>query len=287
MVDLHTHSNKSDGELSPSELMETAYKNGVTVISLTDHDTVSGNAEAERKCSELGMKFITGIEISTDEFKDLHILGYGIDINNTELLEKCELFKKSRIGRVKAVIELLAKHDVFITEEDVFRFSGNGVVARPHFAQAMIEKGYVSSTKQAFEEYLATPEFHKIKRYKASFREAIDLIHNAGGLAVMAHPYQLKKSDSELESLISELKQIGLDGIECYYSRHTPEMFRYYRSLADKYNLYISIGSDYHGKTVKPDISLGRGFANSLIELNKIQSFNEDERNILKKLCTC
>lgn len=282
MIDLHTHSNKSDGELSPSELMEKAYEDGVNIISLTDHDNVSGNAEAEKKCSELGMKFITGIEISTDEFKDLHILGYGIDINNPELLEKCELFRKSRISRVKTFIEYLARHNIFITEEDVLKYSGSGVVARPHFAHAMIEKGYVSSIKQAFEEYLATPEFNKIKRYKASFREAFRLIHNAGGIAVMAHPYQLRKPEKELEALISELKQNGLDGIECYYSRHTVEMFRYYRSLADKYNLYVSIGSDYHGKTVKPDISLGRGFQDSLIEFQKIQPFCDDERNILK-----
>jgi len=282
MIDLHTHSNKSDGELTPSELMETAYKCGVRTIALTDHDTVLGNKEAENKCRELGMNFITGIEISTDEFKDLHILGYGIDTENTELLEKCRKFAKSRIDRIDGIIEHLAMHNVFITKEDVMKHTGGGSVAKPHFAQAMLEKGYVSSTKQAFTEYLATPEFNALKRYKPSFREAIELIHNARGLAVMAHPYQLKKYGSEIESLISELKKAGLDGIECYYSRHTPEMMMYYRSLAEKYNLYISIGSDYHGKTVKPDINLGTGKENSLIELQKIQPFADDERNILK-----
>lgn len=283
MTDLHTHSTKSDGELKPSELMETAYNCGVRNISLTDHDTVSGNAEAQKKCRELGMNFITGIEISTDEFRDLHILGYGIDIYNPVLLGKCRDFAQSRADRVNGIIELLEKHGVFITKEDVLKHTaGESVIGRPHFAKAMLEKGYVSTIKQAFNQYLATPEFNALKRYKPSFREAIGIIHQAGGLAVMAHPYQLKKSDSELESLISELKKSGLDGIECYYSRHTPEMFRYYRSLADKYNLYISIGSDYHGKTVKPDINPGTGFENSLTELKKIQPFDGDERNILK-----
>lgn len=285
MTDLHTHSTKSDGELKPSELMEMAYNCGIKNISLTDHDNISGNAEAERKCRELGMNFITGIEISANEFKDLHILGYGIDINNSELLEKCSIFAKSRMDRVNGILELLEKHGIFITKEDVFKHTaGESVVGRPHFAKAMLEKGYVSTIKQAFSEYLATPEFNALKRYKPSFKEAIEIIHHAGGLAVMAHPYQLKKPADEFDSLLSELKDSGLDGIECYYARHTPEMFRYYRNLADKYNLYISIGSDYHGKTVKPDIILGRGFENSLIELDKIQSFNDDERNILKAL---
>ncbi len=283
MTDLHTHSTKSDGELTPSELMETAYKCGVRTISLTDHDTVAGNQEAENKCRELGMNFITGIEISANEFKDLHILGYGIDIKNPELIEKCRIFAESRMNRINGILELLEKHEVFITKEDVLRqTTDKSVVGRPHFAKAMLEKGYVSTVKQAFNEYLATPEFNALKRYKPSYKEAIELIHHAGGLAVIAHPYQLKKTDSELDSLISELKKSGLDGIECYYSRHTPEMFRYYLNLADKYNLYVSIGSDYHGKTAKPDINLGTGKGNSLIELQKIKSFDDNKRSILK-----
>lgn len=282
MVDLHTHSNKSDGELSPSKLMQTAYENGVRIISLTDHDTVAGNEEAGNKCRELNIKFITGIEISTDEFKDLHILGYGIDIENPELLEKCQKFAKSRIERIDRILELLEKHKVFITKDDVLKYSKEGTVAKPHFAKAMMDKGYVSTTKQAFNEYLATPEFNAVKRYKPSFTETIELIHHAGGLAVMAHPYQLKKSESETDALISELKNAGLDGIECYYSRHTPEMMTYYSGLAEKYNLYISIGSDYHGAAVKPDINPGTGKDNSLIELQKIKSFVDNSRNILK-----
>lgn len=283
MIDLHTHSNKSDGELSPSALMETAYKCGVRTISLTDHDNVSGNAEAMKKCKELGMKFITGIEISADEFRDLHILGYNIDINNTELLEKCEIFAESRRGRVTEMINLLARNNIFITEDDVVKQSKDGIIARPHFAGAMIEKGYVSTTEEAFEKYLATPEFHKIKRYKAPFKEAIELIHNAGGLAVMAHPFQIEKSERQFnfDSFVAELVKNGLDGMECYYSRHTPEMFERYLKIAEKYNLCVSIGSDYHGIHIKEKIHLGTGDNNSLISLQNIVPFKDNKRNIL------
>lgn len=285
MTDMHTHSNKSDGEHSPADVVKMAFERGVKTLSLTDHDTVVGNDEAYEKCKELGMNFITGIEISANEHRSLHILGYGIDTKNKYLIEMCEKFAESRRNRTSALIGLFAEHNMFITEEDVLKFSDGGTIARPHFARALVEKGYVSTVKQAFDEYLETPEFRKIKRYKASANEAIQIIHKAGGLAVMAHPYQLKKSDSELEELIESLVDSGLDGIECYYSRHTPQMMIYYRQLIERFDLLTSIGSDFHGYAVKPDIELGTGHQNSLVELQKVCAFkgNRDILDCLSK----
>lgn len=258
-TDLHMHSNASDGQYNPTELMRKAKLAGIERCALTDHDTVAGIQEVREACTELGIEFISGIEISTKEDVELHILGYGIDETNKELVESCKFFKKERKKRAEKIYRYLQENGVNLEPGSVERIAGSDNLGRPHFAQAMFEQGYVSNVREAFDRYLATPEFEKkdFRKY-CGYKQAIDLIHGAGGIAVLAHPGVTKhKSMEQMAERIEELVKYGLDGIECYYSSHSKEQTLFYLNQAAMYDLQITIGSDYHGERVKPHIQLG------------------------------
>ena len=162
-----------------------------------------------------------------------------------------------RESRKYRIIDFLANHGVHISLEDVQTYAKIAALGRPHFAQAMLAKGYVSTIREAFDKYLATPAFDKIERKKPSAEEIINTIHQAGGIAVLAHPLLLKLDKNDFEALLKKLKNAGLDGIECYYSRHSQNDTEYYLKQAEYLNLRISAGSDFHGEKIKPDIRLG------------------------------
>lgn len=265
MIDLHTHSTASDGQYTPADLMRLAAKSGISTIALTDHDTVDGIPEARAEADKLGLSFIPGIEISVKgPVKELHILGYYIDIENESLKKMCRNFVSLREERKERIFKYLDDFGVHLTKEEVEKYSSNGLVARPHFARAMVDAGYVATTREAFDKYLATPAFDKIERPKPMPEEGIKCILEAGGIPVLAHPVQTKLSLPDLEELVISLKEAGLKGIECYYSTHTKEQTQSYLELAKKYNLIVTGGSDFHGEKVKPDICLGTGINNSL-----------------------
>lgn len=281
LIDMHTHSSCSDGGFTPSELAAEAYKSGVSVLALTDHDTVSGCREAEAACRKYGIRFIPGVEITGRENDKLHILGYGIDTDNADL--NCA-FKKLAEGRTSAVAgicEVLKEMGVDVSIEEVMECVSGPSAGKPHIAEVMIRKGYVSAVSEAFEKYFRRPEIKAVKKYKLPAAEAIDLIHRSGGIAVLAHPYQLKLDDGELHEFVRMLSDQGLDGIECYYSKYTPEMTAYYLKLADEFGLLASIGSDFHGKLRKPGVELGTGENNSLITLQSVKKF---DGKILEKI---
>ena len=264
LYDLHTHSKVSDGSDTPVELVNKAYHAGISVLALTDHDTVAGCSSAAAEAKKLGMRFLPGVEISGKEYSKLHILGIGIDTDNKDLKDALDKCAASRSERTYHICEYLSSKGVILDPEKINSTDGN--VGKPHIAKEMIARGYVSTVKEAFDKYLESPEIDKIKKYKLGYMEAADLIHGAGGKVVLAHPYQMKLTDQQLDDFIYGFN--GLDAIEVFYSRHTPEMASFYLTLADKYGLKISIGSDYHG-TVKPDISLGTGCDDSLLKLRE------------------
>lgn len=258
IIDLHTHTTYSDGELAPYELLSQAQSIGCTLIAITDHDTVSGIAEGRRAAKELGLRFVPGIEISTQEKEEVHILGYEIDETNEALCKACQEFAGSRARRAEAICDFLATKGIVVDMEEIRSISGGEIIGRPHFAAYLEMHGYVPNRKEAFARYLNTPSFHAaVTRQKPSPQEAIDLIHHAGGKAVLAHPGLLKKNLYEVEVFIKELKEAGLDGIECLYNRHTPSQTRKFLELALKYELKTGCGSDFHGVHVKPDVALG------------------------------
>ena len=265
MIDLHIHTSASDGQFSPAETVDLAWKAGVTALSVTDHDTTDGVAEASLAAHQYAMHFFTGIEISVQGEDELHILGYGIDPQHPALQKFCREQKKNREARTARLLCYLADAGVPITLEEVRQCNQGNASGRPHFARTLVQKGYVASVQEAFDRYLATPAFYqKVERPKPSPEEGISVLCQSGGVAVLAHPYLLHLNSDQLEALFVHLKACGLAGIEVYYSRHTPEQTRLYLRLAKKYDLFFTCGSDFHGPAIKPEIFLGTGINGNL-----------------------
>ncbi len=265
MIDLHIHTTCSDGQYSPAETMCMAHKAGVTVTAVSDHDTVSGIAEAKTAAEQYGMIFFPGIEISVQGSKELHILGYGIDPENASLRSFCLKHTEERKERCTKILTYLQNLGVNMTLDDVRRCNDGKTSGRPHFARTLVTLGYADSVQDAFEKYLTTPEFYThVERPKPTPEEGIHAICAAGGIAVLAHPHQLKLDDQKLDALVQQLKVVGLQGIEAYYSRHTPEQTAFYLKLAQKYQLLYTCGSDFHGPVIKPEIAMGTGIHKNL-----------------------
>lgn len=255
-VDLHIHTTASDGQYTPSQVVELAQKAGLECIAITDHDTIDGVEEAIAAGQKTGLRVIRGVELGAKEYKSLHILGYGYSPDAPGLRELCQKMKEGRDERKHRLIRFLAEKGVPISLEEVEEIAGGDIIARPHFAQALVKRGYVRSTQEAFDRYLDTDEYQRIKRFKVDAAACIAAIRQAGGKAVMAHPYQVRLSNEQLEALVCELKCQGLEGLECYYPRHTAEQVALYLYLAQKYGLHVTAGSDFHGERIKPDVLL-------------------------------
>lgn len=255
-ADLHTHSTASDGQYTPTELVGMAKEAGIQLLALTDHDTLDGLDEAAQAGQRLGLTVLRGVELGAAEHKQLHLLGYGFSNPALHLSRLCETMRKSRDERKYRIIDFLKEKGVEISLDEVEELAGGAVIARPHFAQLMVKHGYVKTMREAFDCYLDTAEFQRIERFKASARDCIAAVRADGGHVSMAHPYQVNLPDDDLEKLIRQLRDDGLEGLECYYSRHTPEQTAFYLRLAQRYGLHVTGGSDFHGERVKPDISL-------------------------------
>ena len=258
-ADLHTHTTASDGQYAPTELVRLAKQHGIQILAVTDHDTISGVNEARRAGNMLGLQVIRGVELSAKEHPNFHILGYGFRDGDTELAWLCEKLRAGRDDRKYRIVEFLREKGVDVDLAEVEELAGGEVIARPHFAQVLVKRGYVSTNREAFDRYLDTEEFRqKVKRFKADSRTCVEAIKSAGGKVSLAHPYQMGLPDGELETLVAQLRDWGLDAIECYYPKYTPEQQAFYLRLAEKYKLRRTGGSDFHGEKVKPDVELAR-----------------------------
>lgn len=258
-ADLHTHTTASDGQYTPAELVRLAKQHGIQVLAVTDHDTIAGVDEAMSAGEMLGLQVIRGVELSAKEHHNFHILGYGFREGDTELSRLCEKLRAGRDDRKYKIIDFLREKGVDIDLTEVEELAGGEVIARPHFAQILVKRGYVSTNREAFDRYLDTEEFRKkVKRFKADSLTCVETIKSAGGKVSLAHPYQMGLPDGELETLVAQLKDWGLDAIECYYPKYTLEQQSFYLRLAEKYNLHQTGGSDFHGEKVKPDVELAR-----------------------------
>ena len=268
MIDLHTHSNRSDGSYSPSELVDLAVQKGITYIALTDHDTIEGIDEAKRRAEEISsssdtpITVIPGIEFSTDwNGRDVHVVGLNIDHTNKEFVGKLDFFLESREGRNRKMAENLRNIGIGISYDALLKSFPDSVLTRAHFAKYLYEYGYVRSTHEAFERYLGPDAPCYVPREKITPVQAVEMTLMAGGIPVLAHPLIYKFGDEKLRELIAEMKEYGLAGIEAMYSTHSPEDEEYIRKLAAECDLKISGGSDFHG-TNKPGIDLGSGCGN-------------------------
>ena len=257
-VDYHVHSWCSDGTMKPTELVRKYHEEGYDIISITDHDGIDGIAEALIAGEALKIQVITGVELSVDfEGVNLHMLGYKFDHENEELQEKMRELRVYRNERNEKILKALQDMGYDITMDDVKQRKGQKYVGKPNFARALAAKGYVGSVKEAFAEdaFLNAPEIRAIEKKKMSAQEAIDLINQAGGMAVLAHPAKIKKIGERgsqeywdnLDGIVRSLKKMGMKGMECFYPEHTEEEQLKFAVLAGKYHLHMTEGSDYHG----------------------------------------
>ena len=269
-IDLHTHSVKSDGSMTPSELVRHAKEAGLATISLTDHDGVSGVAEAAAEGQKIGLEVVPGIELSVQSKAETHILGYYIDIAHPALTKKLEEIRQVRVQRNYQTLENLNKLGFDITMEEARALAPNGLVARAHFARLMAQKGYTKSVKEAFDLYLSNgkPGYSSIQLLTPE--EGIGLIKEAGGLAFAAHLHHNKMEDDELVPFLKRLKEVGLDGVEGYYTEYTPEMQEKYQRMARELSLAVSGGTDFHG-AMKPHIQIGTGMGNLRIPYSVLE----------------
>lgn len=259
-VDLHTHSNKSDGSLSPTALIDEAKSIGLSAIALTDHDTIDGLEEAINHGNEIGVKVIPGVELSTEYMgRDVHIVGLFIDYKNQSFLDLLKKFVDSRDERNRKMCQKLTDAGMPVIYEELIEMFGESVLTRAHYARYMLSKGYIKSLPEAFERYIGDHSPYYVPREKVTPKQGVELILNAGGIPVLAHPILYKLGKDALNKLVSELKEYGLVGIEAIYSTYTNADERTIRDLAKKYNLLISGGSDYHG-AAKPGLNLGTGY---------------------------
>ena len=264
-IDLHIHSTASDGTLSPVEILRLAEKLDLGAISITDHDTLKGSRDLLEAAGSSAVRVLTGIEISTIPpalyavAGSFHILGYGIRLNDPVLNQTLETLQHARENRNPLIISRLNAMGLDITLEEVIQASGEAQIGRPHIAQLMIKKGFVRTFDEAFDVYLGFNKPAYVDKYRLDCQKAIEMITEAGGIPVLAHPFLLRISDnSRLESLVATLKEMGLQGIEVYYPEHSSENVEFYSRLALSHDLAITGGTDFHG-AIKPDIQLGYG----------------------------
>ena len=266
MIDLHVHTTASDGEFSPSEIIDKALLNGLTHIAITDHDTINGLDEAISYAKGKNIVVIPGVELNAKVSKgQMHILGYFIDYSNTEFIKAMKKFEDERNSRNDKFIEMFNQLGIDISLEDVKKYAIGTVIGKPHFARVLLEKGYTQDIEEGFDKFFNQEPLKSIKRISYSPKEIIKLIKSAGGTAVLAHPQSLKLDNEELERTILELKDLGLDGLECYHSKQSDEEMNFFKTLAEKHNMLITLGSDYHRDVSISNIELGEGKNRNLI----------------------
>lgn len=270
VYDLHTHSLRSDGTMSPSKIVELAKERGLLGVALTDHDTVTGISEGRKKAEELGMEFIPGIELSSNLYgNDVHILGYFIDEKDPELLAELEKLKRTRDERNIQILEKLKKYKINITPEELEAEAGGEIKSKLHIANLLMKKGVAYSKAEAFASYLGKHGVAYVERKDFTPQKAVELIKKNGGLAVLAHPKLYSRNLKEVETLVVSLKKSGLDGIESEYPIFLEDEKENYRKLAKKYDLFTTGGSDFHGNNRVENELGSEGVTFSQMELIK------------------
>lgn len=257
IIDLHTHSTISDGSLTPEELVEKAVGNGVEVLAMCDHDTTDGQKRFFDSCDKFNIKGIVSIEVSAVyDGGNCHLLGYGVSDKSLELEKLLAKVRNSRSERNEKIIKNLNSVGINITMDEVLEIAGGDVIARPHIARAMLQKGTVESVQEAFDKYLTKGKIGYIHRYQIDPEIAVKILTEAGAKVVLAHPTQLNSSEEIIDKFLSKLKKVGLWGLEVYTPYTPKNLIDPYINIAKKNGLKITAGSDFHGAS-KPAHFLG------------------------------
>lgn len=264
-IDLHIHSTASDGTLSPADIIALALRLRLGAIAITDHDSVAGSREALLNGIPEALGFLTGVEISAEPppsypgAGSIHILGYGMRLDDPELNGTLEKLQGARKDRNPQIIARLNKLGIALRLDEVEREAGDGQPGRPHIAKLLVKKGIVRTIDDAFDRYLGNGKPAYVDKYRIESSQAIELINAAGGIPVLAHPCLLElESDQQLDELLREMMSMGLKGLEVYFSEHTPEQIHRYSELAKRCDLLMTGGTDFHGD-IQPEIRMGVG----------------------------
>ncbi len=253
-ADLHLHTTCSDGELSPTELIHRVAAAGLKAVAITDHDTIDGLSEAMRAAKQLGIEVIAGVELSVStRGYEIHLLGYGFDVDHAGLREHLELFRQQRFDRAVQMVERLNKAGIRITFDAVLACSKGKALGRPHVAAALQRAGYVMTRQEAFARFLGPDGTAYVAKPEFPAQDALALLHDAGGIGVLAHP-----SHWTPDAVIKSLIRLGLDGIETVHPSHESWLTAFYTQLAQRYGLVETGGSDFHGSRPQDEENLGR-----------------------------
>lgn len=273
MIDLHCHTTASDGLLSPRDLIIRAKKEGVIILAVTDHDTVAGLDEAISTAKENGINLIPGVELSLDfPTGDLHLLGYNIDYNNRDFINRLQQLKSAREERIVKIIKKLNDININLTIEDINKESNGSSPGKPHVARALVKKGYAGDVTSAIKKYLNKGKPGYVSKEKLDIEAGFKLIRNVGGVPVLAHPKSMKcKDNREYERTIESFINYGLKGIEVYASIHEDMDVEFFSGVANRHNLIATGGSDFHGE--KHDC-LGYYGSKRVIPINCAQSLS-------------
>ncbi len=270
-IDLHIHTTASDGTFTPSEVISHAHRLKLKAIAITDHDTVTGSGVALNGGIPPSLGFLTGVEISAAPPPfypgpgSFHLLGYSIRLNDSKLNQTLERLQQARKNRNPAIINRLGELGISLSLEEVRREAGEAQLGRPHIAQLMVKKGIVASIDEAFDRFLGADKPAYVDKYRVACFKAIEVIRGAGGIPILAHPGLLDyKNDNQLDELLGKLKQMGIQGVEVYYSLHTPEQTCLFAELTRRHDLLMTGGTDFHG-AIHPDIEMGSGKGNLFI----------------------
>lgn len=275
IVDLHVHSNKSDGSLSPSQLVDYAVEKGLSAFALTDHDTTDGIDEALAAAKGKNIEVIPGIEFSTEyEGQDIHIVGLYIDYKSDFFKRRLINFVNGRTIRNQEMCRRLTAHGIPVTYEELLAEFPNCVITRSHYAKFLLNHGYTKSMKEAFDRYIGDRCPCFVPRKKITPMRAVEIILKAGGFPVLAHPLLYHMGSARLERLVALLKDMGLQGLEAIYCTYSPSDERQMRALAAKYDLCISGGSDFHG-SAKPGLDLATGYGKLFIPQEVLEKINQ------------
>ena len=285
VFDLHLHTTASDGTMSPAELVRYAQKKGLRAIAITDHDTIEGLPEGIQEGNKVGLEVIPGVELSADAATGtMHLLGYYIDPDSSELADKLRVLQQARMERNLKMVAKLRALGISLELSEVKAAPEHGQIGRPHFANMMVQKGYAQNIQDAFDRYLGKGRPAYVEKFRFSPQEAMHFIRKAGGITVLAHPFTLKQAEpQDFEALIRELKEKGLDGIEVYYPEHSDGQKRLYRDMAQKYGLVISAGSDFHGLN-KDAADLGEGYGDRKLTYGLVEALKVRRAQRLKGL---
>lgn len=263
-IDLHVHTNISDGSESPEDTVKYAAKLGLAAIAITDHDTANGVLRAKRAGEKYGVEVVAGLELGCGYLgKEVHMLAYDIDPKSEHIAPTLEWIVNDRDERNKKMAALMAKDGIIIDLDELKERHRGSIIGRPHFALCLVEQGLADSVQDAFKRYLDPGQKYYIRRHFLTIEEAAAMIRKAGGKAVLAHPRQYRLDDEQLAQLFERCKNAGVSGVECYYSGYSPEESAKYSELAEKYGMCATAGSDWHGSH-KPHIEMGSGINDEL-----------------------